>query len=219
MSKIFVSIASYRDPELLNTLRDLFRNAKNPENITIGLCWQRDKSENLEEFTCNPQVKVIDIPYERAKGACWARYAIQQLYDGEEYFMQLDSHHRFVQDWDEKCIRMVTDLQAAGYKKPLLTSYISSFNPRNDPQDRIHTPGKMVLDRFIPEGAVFFLPESIDNYKDLALPELARFFSAHFVFTLGSWAREVEYDPEYYFHGEENSTPDRTLLLKPKTRE
>jgi hypothetical protein len=211
MSKIFVSIASYRDPELLNTLRDLFKNAKNPENITIGLCWQRDKLESLEEFTCNTQVKVLDIPYQRAKGACWARYAIQQLYDGEEYFMQLDSHHRFVQNWDEKCITMIQDLQKAGHKKPLLTGYISSFNPRKDPEDRIHTPWRMVLDRFIPEGAVFFLPESIDNHQELTLPEPARFFSAHYVFTLGSWAKEVEYDPEYYFHGEEISLAARSF--------
>lgn len=211
MSKIFVSIASYRDPELLNTLRDLFSNAKNPENITVGLCWQRDNLESLQEFTCNTQVKVIDIPYQRAKGACWARYAVQQLYDGEDYFMQLDSHHRFVPDWDQKCIQMVKDLQAIGHSKPLLTSYISSFNPKQDPEQRVQEPWRMVLDRFIPEGAVFFLPETISEWKTLNLPEPARFFSAHFVFTVGAWAREVEYDPEYYFHGEEISLAARSF--------
>ena len=211
MASIFVSIASYRDPELLTTLRELFKNARNPQDITVGLCWQRDKSEELEEFECNPQVKVIDIPYQRAKGACWARYAIQQLYDGEDYFMQLDSHHRFVTNWDEICINMMQDLQQAGYPKPLLTGYIPSYKPSNDPAERIHVPWRMVLDRFIPEGAVFFLPESIDNFRELALPEPARFFSAHFVFTLGIWAKEVEYDPEYYFHGEEISLAARSF--------
>jgi hypothetical protein len=106
---------------------------------------------------------------------------------------------------------MIKALQTQGFNKPLLTGYISSFNPRNDPEERIYTPWRMVLDRFIPEGAVFFLPESIDNYKELTLPEPARFFSAHFVFTLGSWAKEVEYDPEYYFHGEEISLAARSF--------
>ncbi len=211
MPKIFVSIASYRDPELLPTLRDLFANAKNPNDIHIGICWQRDASESLEEFEGDTRLRVIDIPYKAARGACWARYAIQQLYDGEDYYMQLDSHHRFVEDWDEKCIQMIQQLQAKGHAKPLLTGYISSFNPRKDPQERIQTPWRMVFDRFIPEGAVFFLPESIDNFRELTEPEPARFYSAHFMFTVGSWGTEVMYDPEYYFHGEEISLAARSF--------
>jgi hypothetical protein len=211
MPTIFVSIASYRDPELLPTLRDMFANAKYPNDIRVGIGWQRDPSESLEEFYGDTRFRVLDIPYQSARGACWARYAIQQLYDGEDYYMQLDSHHRFVEDWDEKCINMIQQLQAKGHEKPLLTGYISSFNPRRDPQDRIQTPWRMVFDRFIPEGAVFFLPESIDNFRELTEPEPARFYSAHFMFTVGSWGTEVMYDPEYYFHGEEISLAARSF--------
>lgn len=211
MSTIFVSIASYRDPELVPTLRDLFKNAKNPQDIVVCICWQRDKGESLEEFAEDKRIKIIDIPYQAAKGACWARYLVQQQYSGEDYFMQLDSHHRFAPEWDSKCINMIQKLQEKGHKKPLLTAYIPSFNPKNDPDARIHTPWRMVLDRFIPEGAVFFLPESIDDWKDQPLPIPARFFSAHFVFTLGIWAEEVPYDPDYYFHGEEISLAARSF--------
>lgn len=211
MPKIFVSIASYRDPELLPTLRDLYDNAKNPNDIHIGLCWQRDAKESLEEFEADTRLRVIDMPYQAARGACWARYAIQQLYDGEDYFMQLDSHHRFVEDWDEKCINMIEQLKAKGHAKPLLTGYISSFSPKNDPGARVQQPWRMVFDRFIPEGAVFFLPETLEDYQQLDAPQLARFFSAHFVFTVGSWATEVMYDPEYYFHGEEISLAARSF--------
>jgi hypothetical protein len=63
----------------------------------------------------------------------------------------------------------------------------------------------MAFDRFIPEGAVFFLPESIPGWEKLTEPVPARFYSAHFCFTLGSFAKEVQHDPEYYFHGEEIS--------------
>ena len=210
MATIFVSIASYRDPELVPTLRDLFSNAKKPDKIVVCICWQRDKNESLEEFTDDKRVRIIDIPYQAAKGACWARYLIQQQYTGEDYFMQLDSHHRFVPDWDEKCINMIKQLQKSGSKKPLLTAYIPSFNPKKDPEERVQIPWRMVLDRFIPEGAVFFLPESIDDWKEQPLPVPARFFSAHFVFTIGRWAEEVFYDPDYYFHGEEISLAARS---------
>jgi hypothetical protein len=96
-------------------------------------------------------------------------------------------------------------LQNKGHDKPLLTSYISSYDPNNDPGGRVMVPWKMNFDRFIPEGAVFFLPASIDNYKELSEPIPARFYSAHFAFAGGSFVKEVPHDPEYYFHGEEIS--------------
>jgi hypothetical protein len=201
--KIFISIASYRDPELPNTLRDCIKNAKYPENLVFSICWQHDKDETLGEFANDKRFKVIDVPYQDSKGTCWARSSIQKNYKNESYYLQLDSHHRFVEHWDEKCIRMVKDLQKVGHKKPLLTGYISSFNPSNDPAERILTPWKMNFDRFIPEGAVFFLPASIDDYRERTLPVPSRFVSAHFIFTLGKWVKEVPYDPYYYFHGEE----------------
>ena len=154
--KIFISIASYRDPQLLPTLRDCIANAKNPNNLVFSICWQKDDKESLEEFADDKRFKIITIPYQDSKGTCWARSKIQDNYTDEKYYFQLDSHHRFVKDWDEKCIGMVKQLQKKGFKKPLLTGYISSFNPDNDPVERVQIPWKMNFDRFIPEGAVFF---------------------------------------------------------------
>jgi hypothetical protein len=37
---IFVQIASYRDPDLLNTLKDILDNAKTPKNLRFGIAWQ-----------------------------------------------------------------------------------------------------------------------------------------------------------------------------------
>lgn len=202
-NKIFISIASYRDPQLLPTLRDCIRHAKHPENLVFSIAWQRDEKESLEEFVTDKRFHILDIPYQKSRGTCWARSEIQKAYNGEDYYLQLDSHHRFVQDWDVKCIDMIKNLQKAGHKKPLLTAYISSFDPDNDPAARILIPWKMNFDRFIPEGAVFFLPASIDNFRELSMPIPARFVSAHFIFTIGQWVTEVPYDPHYYFHGEE----------------
>jgi len=206
--KIFIQIASYRDPQLLPTLRDCIDKASHPENLVFSIAWQHspdDAWDNLDEYKEDPRFKVIDINYKDSQGACWARYTLQQQYDNEEYTLQLDSHHRFVQDWDVECINMIKQLQEKGHSKPLLTSYISSFDPDNDPEGRNMVPWKMNFDRFIPEGAVFFLPAAIDNFKELTEPIPARFYSAHFCFTLGQFAVEVPHDPKYYFHGEEIS--------------
>ena len=134
--KIFIQIASYRDPQLLPTLRDMFANADHPENINVGIAWQRcvdDEWDNLDEYKDDKRVKIIEIDYKKAKGVCWARNAVQSLYDNEDYTLQLDSHHRFVKDWDTKLKDMLKGLQKDGYKKPLITAYIPSLDPDNDP--------------------------------------------------------------------------------------
>lgn len=205
-NKIFVQIASYRDPQLIPTLEDLFDKAKKPENLVVGIAHQHgdeDEWDSLANYANDKRIKVIDIDYKDSKGACWARNQIQQLYDGEEYTLQLDSHHRFVDNWDTELIKMYKGLKKKGHKKPLLTSYISSFDPDNDPAGRVKVPWAMQFDRFTPEGVIFFLPYYLDNQPEEPVP--ARFYSAHFAFTTGKFAEEVQHDPELYFHGEEIS--------------
>jgi glycosyltransferase involved in cell wall biosynthesis len=210
-SKIFIQIASYRDPQLVPTIKDCIANAKNPENLVFCIAWQHGPEENINEIKNLQNVKVIDIPYLNSKGACWARNQIQQRYDGEEYTFQLDSHHRFIKNWDSELIEMYEGLKLAGHNKPLLTGYIPSFDPENDPAGRVQTPWRMDFDRFIPEGAVFFLPASIDDHATRTSPVPARFYSAHFCFTSGDFCLEVPHDPEYYFHGEEISIAARAF--------
>ena len=212
--KIFIQIASYRDPQLIPTIKDCIEKAKNPKNLVFSIAWQHspeDEWDNLDEFKKDKRFKIIDIDYKDSQGACWARNQLQQQYDGEEYTLQLDSHHRFVENWDEVAIGMIKQLQKKGHEKPLLTGYVSSFDPENDPAGRVMEPWKMNFDRFIPEGAVFFIPATIDDYKERTEPVPARFYSAHFCFTLGQFSVEVPHDPEYYFHGEEISIAVRAF--------
>jgi hypothetical protein len=211
---IFIQIASYRDPQLLSTLKDCVAKCKYPENLRIGIAWQHnteDEWDTLEEFNNDNRFRILDIDYRESKGVCWARNKVQQLYDGEKYTLQLDSHHRFVEGWDEILIEMLLSLQLKGHEKPLITSYIPSFNPENDPQERVTIPWKMNFDRFIPEGAVFFLPASFDSWDDSTNPLKARFYSAHFAFSIGEFSKEVQHDPNYYFHGEEISIAARAF--------
>jgi hypothetical protein len=203
--KIFIQIAAYRDPQLVPTVKDCIEKAKWPENLVFCIAWQHDVTENIDGIKDLPNVKIIDIPHHESKGACWARHQIQQRYDGEEYTLQLDSHHRFVENWDEVIIGMYNQLKEMGHAKPLLTGYIPSFDPDNDPGARVQIPWKMDFDRFIPEGAVFFLPASIDDWQSRTSPVPSRFYSAHFCFTSGDFCKEVPHDPNYYFHGEEIS--------------
>ena len=211
-NSIFVQIAAYRDNQLIPTLKDMINNAKNPENLKICIAWQHSKDDlwdNLDEFKDDERFTIIDVDYKDSLGVCWARNLVQTKYNNEEYTLQIDSHHRFVKDWDAECLDMLDTLKKKGHKKPLLTSYIPSFDPDNDPNGRTNVPWQMNFDRFIPEGAVFFLPGGIPNWEKLNEPVPARFYSAHFCFAPGTFCKEVPHDPNYYFHGEEISIAAR----------
>lgn len=200
---IFVQIASYRDPELVPTLDSLFQNAKHPNNLKICIAWQHDETESLGKYKKDKRIKVLDIPYQDAKGVCWARNLIQKEYNGEKYTLQLDSHHRFNRDWDITLIEMVENLQRKGYSKPLITSYLPHFDPLSE--EKSDKPWVLVFDRFFPEGPAFPVPEFLHEFEKIEEPLPARFYSAHFAFTLGQFSKEVPHDPELYFHGEEPS--------------
>ena len=212
--KIFIQIASYRDPELILTIKSSLENAKNPENLVFGICRQyhpEDKFDDLCDFENDKRFKIINVLYNESKGVCWARNQVQQLYNDEEYTLQIDSHMRFEKNWDETLIDMLNQLKNEGIKKPLLTTYVPSYDPNNDPKGRVMEPWRMVFDKFSKEGVVLFLPEIIPNWDKLQSPVPSRFYSAHFCFTIGEFSKEVQHDPNFYFHGEEISIAVRAF--------
>lgn len=209
---IFIQIAAYRDPELLPTIKDCLANAHKPENLRFCIAWQHaeeDVWDTLDEYKTDERFTIIDIPHTESKGTCWARNLIQQHWKGETYTLQLDSHHRFVKGWDTMLIKMVKDLQKAGHPKPLLTAYVTSYNPKTYPEGKGEGPWHLLFDRFTPQGATFFVPGLIPDWENRTLPYPSRFYSAHFAFTLGQFCQEVPHDPNYLFHGEEISIAAR----------
>ena len=121
--KIFVQIASYRDPECQHTVKDLFEKATHPDRIYVGICWQFIKSEDKHLFEIpSPrprQMRITEIDARETKGLAWARSLVQKLLLDEEYTLQIDSHMRFEPGWDETLISMLAECDS---KKPILTT-------------------------------------------------------------------------------------------------
>lgn len=209
MDKIFVQIASYRDFELVPTIRDCIAKAKYPERLTFGICWQRSETESLAEFASDSRFTIIDKHWSESKGLCWARSLIQKLWKGEKYTLQLDSHHRFLQDWDEELIEMI---QLTNSPKPIITTYAGMYRPSDN--KLLNTePYKMVASNFTSGGTILFRPHTIPDWETLTAPIPARFVSGHFFFTLGIHCEEYKYDPNIYFAGDEISLSLRSFTL------
>lgn len=206
--RIFVQLAAYRDPELLPTLQDCLARAADASRLRFGICWQRADGESIGPYATDERFRIVDVDYRRSLGVCWARHRLQQCYDGEEYTLQLDSHHRFCDGWDDRLVEMLRDVQR-GYAKPILTSYAPIYDPETDPAGRGQVPFRIVFGKFSAEGPVEARPESIDEFESLDSPMPTCFYSAHFAFTLGRFCREVPHDPKLYFFGEEPSLAAR----------
>lgn len=197
--RIFVSIAAYRDPELVPTIRDCLAQARHPERLRFGICWQHGDDEAPLPWADDPRFRIVDVAWQDSRGACWARAEVMARFEGEEYFLQIDSHHRFVAGWDELAI---DELRRAPGEKPVLTAYLTPYDPER-PDDREHLPMQMNFDRFTEQGIVLCRPGELRDWRTRTGPARARFLSAHFLFTIGDFVREVPYDPELYFTGEE----------------
>ena len=203
---IFIHLPAYRDPELVPTIKDALKNAKYPKRIHFGICRQYhpdDKFDDLTEFKGDKRFNIYECLYTEAKGLPWARAVInEQLMGKQDYILQLDSHHRFAQDWDVTLIEMHNQREKQGYK-PILAAYLPLYTPFNDPEGRSMEPWQQQFACFYPHGTIFIRPSLLHGWKDMTEPPFSRFLSGHFCFARTEWAREVKHDPDIYFSGEE----------------
>lgn len=201
---IFVSIASYRDTECKNTLIDIFKKAKEPHKIFIGLC-QQNKEENETcianvEEQYKSHIREYNISYTEARGPTWARYICSHLWDGEEYFMQIDSHSRFLPNWDEKVKNIYKQCPPG---KNILTHYPPSHNSYDEIVNNQKSEVSYTCSSHFEKN--FHIISEAKNVKNKDKPFTTPYMSAGFMFTTSDLLSEVPFDPylPYLFQGEE----------------
>jgi len=210
MSNIFVQIASYRDLQLIPTVEDMISKAKNPQNLVFGICWQYGEDEDINYFDNRDNFKIKKYHYSESRGLGWARSETNNLYGGETYTLQIDSHHRFVQHWDEIVLEDFN--QALNYSpKPIITTYCTPFDPNESEDSWIQIPCLMSQYEFSNDKLLMSMPWYIQDYQNRNTIIRARTLSGHFYFTFGKFVEDVPYDPEIYFGG---YTEETTMSLR-----
>lgn len=203
---ILVHLPSYRDPELIPTIKSALENAKHPDRIHFGICRQynpEDDFDNLDEYREDSRFHIMDVLYTESKGLPWARAQInEKLLTNQDYILQLDSHHRFAEGWDDTLIEMHKGLEKKGYK-PILAAYLPLYTPFNDPEGRADVPWQQQFVCFYPHGTIFIRPSLLEGHETMTEPPMSRFLSGHFCFAKSQWARDIRHDPDIYFSGEE----------------
>ena len=180
---IFVGIPSYRDPELLPTLQDCIAKARWPNDLRIGLCWQHDAAESLGRFADDRRFRIVDVPSRESRGCCWARSQYASRYEGEEFVLQLDSHHRFVENWDAVLIDMIARVPS---QKAILTTYPPAYNPEGQCVD---WPTTMEFVAFTAQGTINMIQRPMANFADVIRQFRAVFSPAVFHFQPDSFCK------------------------------
>ena len=196
---IFVSIAAYRDPQLVPTVQDCILKAGDPHRLRFGICWQHAPEDDPLPYVPDDCFRILDIDWRESKGACWARSEVMKQWRGEDWFLQVDSHCRFAIDWD---LKLIASMKQTESTKPILSTYASPFTPGGE-ELLLEGPLQMAFQGFTDDGIPHMKPIAIPGWQQLTRPRRARFLSAGFLFAHGSMVEELGYDPDLYFLGEE----------------
>lgn len=214
---IFISIASYRDNLLEFTLKQAYAMATNKKNLVFGVVEQATEEEalKLDSLKFKDQIRYIRVNPEYSRGCCWARSLVQSLYQGEDYFLQIDSHTAFEADWDKTLILRLKYL-LQHHKKPVITNYPNGLEfdaegnaikiqPKNTPLFMpILLAPPLEEPTFANKDSAFIISRStgVDTIQDYVF---GFFLSAGGLFTIGKVVEDVPYDPYLMFGGEEPS--------------
>ena len=143
------------------------------------------------------------LPIE-SKGPTWGRAVGMLMYQGEHFFMMIDSHSRFVNGWD---FQIILNLNMAGTrsKRPILSHYPGVY----EREDELMNPRKedfammMCFASYLKDIGIIRMTSQSFMYT--GHPTIQPFSAGGFVVGNAQFVHEVPFDPHltYVFDGEE----------------
>jgi hypothetical protein len=206
---ILISIASYRDPELVRTIKSAIENAADPDSLVFSVVIQ-DFPADTPDLSWVKNLRLKTMHPREARGAGYARAIAMKQYDNEDYYLQIDSHTLFAKNWDKLCIDQHKKAQELSKNKKVILSYFPlpfhiesnnkiSFITKDKDKPAYPTKQEPSLNKrseWTAKRLEFF-------DRERRMPEQSSTILAGFVFTTGDIVKEVPYDPEISFFGEE----------------
>jgi hypothetical protein len=134
---IYISICCLGvDTELIKTIKSAKDNATNPEDIHIGIAFIGNKkfSEQVLQEAL-PYTNIVSQFYDLKEnlGVGRGRSLATAMYAGQDYFLQVDAHTFFLQDWDTFLVeRFTLACKETGNKKTVLSGFPGRYGYVDD---------------------------------------------------------------------------------------
>jgi glycosyltransferase involved in cell wall biosynthesis len=205
---VFISIAAYCDPLLAFTITSAMTQASRPERLVFGVVEQQLPEARAQlPAAWAPQVRRVHIHPLDARGPCWARSIAMSLYQGERWFLQIDSHMWFEPGWDERLLHW-GERCAALNPRSLISTYPNAFTMQGG-QPVVQIAGPELLAFVVRGDQQFHADHPVLMFEAVPVsgrdPLPAMHVGGGCLFGPGRVVQEVPYDPFLYFHGEEQA--------------
>jgi len=204
--KIFVSIASYCDAQLIPTINNLFNTAGNKDRLVVGIHIQDDEHRYHELLKYNfSNVKIIFTPKEQSRGVVWAREKIKnELFSDEDYFLQIDAHTRFKTNWDAILINQISNVPT----NVVFSTYPNEFSLNDDAQtyiEKIPTNAPLKIKKFFSDDLQDnrLIPQNTNALEDYAVVD-SYWIAGGFIFAPKQWVKDVHISGDILSKGEED---------------
>jgi hypothetical protein len=209
-NKIYVAIASYRDPLLVSTIESLYLNAEKPENVTVGCFIQSWNSDVGKETPGNryenKQVfyEVIEPGHIFSVTECRNR-AMQFLSDEHTYVLQIDSHTRFHKSWDSLLLNYIKNLPP----KSAISTYLPGWEPTPTGEEKINVnkgfwePSLTELSKRALVTAHSIVPENVFLKTNNKFLHKSWYLAAHCIFARKELFKHINQQSWIMFWGEE----------------
>ena len=147
-----------------------------------------------------------------ALGPYFARWLGSKLWDGEDWYMQVDSHILFAEKWDGVSVEM---LKQAPSDKPVISAYPPPHTADLRGKDGKGHIGSRICSGFFSETSIESQIVRLDGSRSyerkIGIPRFAPFMGAGYFIAHSSFLSDVPYDPfmPWIFMGEEISLSAR----------
>jgi hypothetical protein len=205
-SSIFVSIASYCDTQIIDTLKSLYEKVSDVNRVTVCVNLQdtQEQLNKLLEIEYNKLI-ILYTPKEQAKGVVVSRNKIKKEITDERYFLQVDSHTRFKENWD---LILINQLNSLEDPKAIITTYPNHFDIPDIGEKYLELAynAPLRIRKFLTEDSKTdnrCIAENYESWRD-SKPFNTKWAAAGFLFTKTTWTKEVILPDNIRFNGEED---------------
>lgn len=217
LDTIFIKIPSLDDDELVPTIQNAIYSAKHPSRLHFGISLMYSEDRHRERLldalaTIKEEFKYTLVTIELKKellGVGKQRKVVNDMYDGQDWVLQIDSHTWFAPHWDEKLINIHP-------KDPMtiLTAYAGQYQYVNN--QRVPVGNGKLRYPTIEKNLRTYIKYT-DNWIDEPINDDRREyididkFCANFAFGTSEWGKNPCLVEEAIFFAEE---PLQTVYLK-----
>lgn len=199
MEEILVQIACRLDNDLLNTVTNLLEKANKPNNIEILIINQDFEDNQWKQSNFPDNVTLVNIEESKTRNLAHAR-AFCHLYvkPSHKYFINIDAHSRFDENWDEILVTAHTEYVARTGNKCMISVYPKGFRVSKNGEDIILNDNSFGYNRLVPFDPNGFRIEAYPASDiDINVPEqrfIPSVVAGGFHFTSIDWVKNVGYD-------------------------